>query len=175
MENKTKIKLSCNDIQRLVNQAFGNMPLLSVRELTDGYFNTAYHVTLGNGELQTVLKVGPPAEADILTYEKGLLHAEVETMKLVGTDPEIPVPRIIFDDFSRTWLPCDYYFMDFIDGTPWRKNNIKQHRPQLVACHLSLARCRGFSKVGCWGRSVILANAGIHLCTQGNGCPPARA
>ena len=121
MESKTKVKLSRDDIQRLVTHAFGNIPLLSVREMTDGWFNTAYHITLGKGQIQTVLKVGPPAEADTLSYEKDLLRAEVETMKLAATNQEIPVPRITFDDFSRHHLPYDYYFMDFIDGTTWDK------------------------------------------------------
>lgn len=35
--------------------------LLSVRELRDGWINTAYHATLGNGRLRPVLEVGPPA------------------------------------------------------------------------------------------------------------------
>ncbi len=121
MESKTKVKLSRTDIQRLVNHAFGIVPLGSVRELRDGWFNTPYHITLGEGHGQTVLKAGPPAEADILTYEKDLIQAEVETMKLVATNQYIPVPRITFDDFSRKHLPYDYYFMDFVEGTPWNK------------------------------------------------------
>ncbi len=108
-------------MQRLVNHAFGESPLISVRELTDGWFNTAYHITMGNDPVQTVLKVGPPAEAAILTYEKNVLRAEVQAMKLVATDPHIPMPRVSFDDFSRTHLPYDYYFMDFIEGATWDK------------------------------------------------------
>ena len=119
MESRTKVKLSNSAIQRLVTQAIGKSPLLAVRELRDGWFNTAYHITTGLG--QAVLKVGPPAEADILTYEKDILRAEVEAMKLVASDVEIPVPRIFFYDFSRSQLPYDYYFMAFVNGTTWDK------------------------------------------------------
>lgn len=122
MESKTKVTVSHADIQRLVELAFGSVPHISVQEMTDGWFNTAYKITLGKGRRQTVLKVGPPADAAILTYEKGLLRAEVDAMKLVATNPKIPVPQIVFDDFSRQYLPYDYYFMDFVDGSPW--NNI---------------------------------------------------
>lgn len=121
MQSKTKINLSYDEIQRLVNDCFGDTPLVSVRELTDGWFNTAYHITLGGEQKQTVLKVGPPAEAEILTYEKNILRAEVETMKLVASDPGIPVPRILLDDFSHHKLGYDYYFMDFVGGTTWDK------------------------------------------------------
>jgi aminoglycoside phosphotransferase (APT) family kinase protein len=69
----------------------------------------------------TTADVGPPEDADILACEKELLHAEVETMKLAASDPGIPVPHIIFDDFSRSRLPYDYYFMEFFEGTIWDK------------------------------------------------------
>ncbi len=143
MESSTKVKLSRTAVQRLVKRAFGDVSPISVRELADGFFNTAYHITTEKGDLQTVLKVGPPAAADILTYEKNLLRAEVETMTLVAADPQIPVPRITFADFSRTHLPYDYYFMEFVDGTPWDKlrdgmseaqnNNIEYQLGQITA------------------------------------------
>jgi hypothetical protein len=60
MESKTKVKLSDADIQRLVNLAFGSIPFVSVHELTDGWFNTAFKITLGNGTVQTILKIVPP-------------------------------------------------------------------------------------------------------------------
>jgi len=153
MDSKTKVKLSGDDIQRLVNFAFDNTPILSVRELIDGWFNTAYHITLGKGLGQTVLKVGPPADADILTYEKGLLRAEVETMKLAATDPEIPVPRITFADFSRKNLPYDYYFMDFVAGATWDKirdtlssaqNNAIEQQLGRITAHINTFENRTF-------------------------------
>ena len=49
MNSKTKVEVSHADIQRTVDHGFGDTPLLSVRELPDGYFNTAYHITTGCG------------------------------------------------------------------------------------------------------------------------------
>jgi aminoglycoside phosphotransferase (APT) family kinase protein len=146
MESRTKVKLSRNDLQRLVNYAFGSIPLVSVWELTDGWFNTAYHLALGQDKVQTVLKVGPPAEADVLSYEKDILRAEVETMKLVATNQGIPVPHIAFDDFSRRHLPYDYYFMDFVDGTTWdrirddlsvEQNNAIEYQLGQITAHIN--------------------------------------
>ncbi len=120
MESKTKVQLSLADIQNLVSHAFGEN-IVSAREMKDGWFNTTYHIAMGDGGKQTVLKVGPPLDADVLTYEKDLLRAEVETMKLAATNPQIPVPRITFDDQSRSRIPYPYYFMDFLAGTTWDK------------------------------------------------------
>lgn len=145
MESRTKVKLSSADIQRLVNHVFGNLAISSVHELTDGWFNTAYQITMG--QEKTVLKVGPPAEADILTYEKNILRAEVETMKLVASNQAIPVPRITFDDFSRTHLPYDYYFMDVVDGITWDKirdtltaeqNNCIEYQLGQITAHINV-------------------------------------
>jgi len=106
----------------LVEQAFGSSTSIhDVNELTDGWFNTAYAIVLQPGGGQTVLKVGPPADAEILAYEKGILKAEVEVMQLMATDPDIPVPQIQFADWSRSLLPNDYYFMEFVPGSPWNK------------------------------------------------------
>jgi aminoglycoside phosphotransferase (APT) family kinase protein len=120
MESKTKVKLTQTEIQQLVDYAFGNKPIASVCEMKDGWFNAAYHITLTD-KTQTVLKVGPPAASDILSYEKDLLRAEVETMQLVSINPEIPVPNISCADFSRSRLPYDYYFMDFVTDKTWHK------------------------------------------------------
>ena len=120
MQSKTKVALSPRDIQRAATCAFGHVDLSSMRELADGYFNTAYHIELDDGR-QTVLKVGPPKGADILTYERNILRAEADAMRLVTTDPAIPLPAVLFVDFSRTILPYEFYFMDFVEGTTWDK------------------------------------------------------
>lgn len=121
MYSKTKVTLSPVEIDRLARHAFGDVAVQSVRELADGYFNTAYHLVFKGDHAQTVLKVGPPDDADILTYEKNLLRAEVDAMKRVASNPAVPVPVIAFEDFSRVHLPYDYYFMDFVTGTTWDK------------------------------------------------------
>jgi aminoglycoside phosphotransferase (APT) family kinase protein len=121
VKSRTKVKLADDDIRRITNHAFGEVPLLACHELTDGWFNTAYNIKLGSSPGRIVLKVGPPEGADILTYEKNLLLAEVETMKLAADNAQIPVPHIFFDDFSRRYLPYDYYFMEFVPGVTWDK------------------------------------------------------
>ena len=140
MESKTKVQMSHAEIQQLVGRAFGGAEIVSCREMTDGWFNTAYHITMNHENRQTVLKVGPPAEAEILSYEKNLLCAEVETMRLVCEKPGIPVPHICFDDFSRNCLPYDYYFMEFIEGTPWNKIRNKLSEDQNNAIEYQLGR-----------------------------------
>ena len=86
---------------------------LESNELTDGWYNTAYAITLNN-DGKTVLKVSPPADASILSYERDIMRTEVEVMRLVESNPLIPVPQITFADFSCDRIPYAYYFMEYI-------------------------------------------------------------
>ncbi len=120
IESRTKAVLSRDDIERVVSRAFSGSSISSIVEMKDGWFNRTYHIVLDAGRQHTVLKVGPPDDADVMRYEAGILQAEVGAMKLVVAKRDIPVPAIRFDDFSRTVLPFDYYFMDFVEGDTWQ-------------------------------------------------------
>lgn len=62
MKSKTKEVLSHSNVKRFVEQAYGKTSILSICELADGYFNTVYHIKLGEHLGHTVLKIGRRAE-----------------------------------------------------------------------------------------------------------------
>jgi aminoglycoside phosphotransferase (APT) family kinase protein len=119
LESTTKVSLTHETIETLVRTAFGNNTKpKNIEELREGWYNTAYAMELSTGE-KTVLKVSPPDDAAILTYEKDIMHTEVETMLLVKDNPEIPVPCIMSFDFSQTSIPNNYFFMEYIACPVW--------------------------------------------------------
>jgi aminoglycoside phosphotransferase (APT) family kinase protein len=118
VESRTKAPLSRDEVERLVSIAFGAR-LLAAEELTDGYFNSAFLVHFDAEPGRAVLKVAPPPDGDVLTYERDLMRAEIEAMGIVAHDPRISAPRLLFADSSRTVLPSDYLFMSVVDGRPW--------------------------------------------------------
>jgi fructosamine-3-kinase len=119
MESKTKVQLTPSVIQSLVDNAFGPCHVVSAREMKDGYFNTAYHLSLDQPPFETVLKIGPADDAAILAYERDIMRTEVEVTKLVASDTAIPAPKIHAADFGRTLIAHDYYFMEYFTGAPW--------------------------------------------------------
>lgn len=119
VDSKTKVKFTESEIQSLLERAFGQVQLISITELVEGYFNTAYEIVLPDRKV--VLKISPPRDAETLTYEDNLIRAEVNAMQLVTKNVNIPVPKILYHDFSRTLIPHDYYFMEFVDGVPLSK------------------------------------------------------
>jgi fructosamine-3-kinase len=119
MESKTKVRLEQPVIQRLVESNLGTCSVVSVRELTDGFFNTAYHIALDREPFNTVLKIGPADNAEIMAYERDIMRVEVEVTRLIAADSKIPAPKIHADDFGRRLIDHDYYFMEYFTGRPW--------------------------------------------------------
>ncbi|MCB0187041.1 MAG: aminoglycoside phosphotransferase family protein [Caldilineaceae bacterium] len=96
-------------------------------ELTDGMYNAAYLITLTDGQ-NAVLKVAPPVHVKVLRYERNIMQAEVDTLRLVRTHTTVPVPDIIAYDTSRRLLDNDYFLMTFVPGV-----GLHKLRPQLSA------------------------------------------
>jgi len=119
LQSQTKNVKSRDEIAALACHAFG-VGLApgdaGLRELTDGWFNAVHELGLADGR-RVVLKIAPPPGAPVMTYERDLMATEVATMRLVKSDPAIPVPAVLFHDDSRTRCDAPYFFMDKVAGT----------------------------------------------------------
>jgi aminoglycoside phosphotransferase (APT) family kinase protein len=134
VQSRTKNPKSREQIDVMVHKAFG-LRLAdgpgAVRELKDGWFNAAYSLQLADGR-DVILKIAPPANAEVMRYERNIMATEVSTMRLVAQDPTIPVPAILFHDEDRDVCDSNYFFMERIVG-----DNLEQVRaglpPQTLA------------------------------------------
>jgi aminoglycoside phosphotransferase (APT) family kinase protein len=112
--SKTPIPLKT--AQNLVTAHFGTQHTIrGYTELTDGMANAAYLIELADG-LKTVLKVAPPDAVKMLRYEKNIMQAEVDVLRLVRAQTEVPVPEVFAHDTSRRLIDNDYYLMSFVPG-----------------------------------------------------------
>ena len=118
MESRTKNRRTRDQIDRMALRAFGIGTASrdeAVVEMTDGWFNAAYGVRLSDGR-EVVLKIAPPAAAEVMDYERNLIATEVSAMRLVRSNPSIPVPDIhVFDD-TRDLCDAAYFFMEKLKG-----------------------------------------------------------
>lgn len=117
MESLTKNRQTTDRILLMVQKAFGckySSDALSVKELTEGFFNIAYEIKLPDRTV--ILKIAPPEDAKVMSYEKNMMKAEVEALRLVGEKTRVPVPGVLFYDDSHTVCNADYFFMDKIEG-----------------------------------------------------------
>jgi aminoglycoside phosphotransferase (APT) family kinase protein len=121
MESITKSKLAPEKINELVKNSFGlEVSAKEITELTDGYFNTAYLLTLSNG-LKTILKVSPPKDVQVMSYEENIMDTEVYVLNKLTSLETITVPKVLLYDKSCQLIENEFFFMEFIEGTPLNK------------------------------------------------------
>jgi aminoglycoside phosphotransferase (APT) family kinase protein len=120
MQSLSKTIVSSETATQIARQHLDGACLTEFRELTDGFFNAAYFLALEDGR-RCVLKVAPPADVRVLRYEQNIMFAEVEALRRVRAETNMPVPAILCHDASRTLLPSPFFIMDFIEGEPLNK------------------------------------------------------
>jgi len=121
MDSFSKIALTADLAREIVSQHFdAGRKLAAFEELREGYFNAAALLELDDG-FKCVLKAAPPTEVKVLHYEKDLMRAEVESMRLVRQRTQVPVPEIFVYDTTRRLLPSEFFLMEFVQGTPFHK------------------------------------------------------
>ncbi|MFC4530591.1 phosphotransferase family protein [Sphaerisporangium dianthi] len=116
MESRTKRRLSAAQLDALIRGALGT-GALSTEELTDGFANAVWRVTLEDGR-QVVVKVAPPPELRQLSYERHLLRTEALVHHLAAPTG-LPLPRLLHSGFDDPGLGGDYLVFAALDGVPW--------------------------------------------------------
>lgn len=114
-ESSTKNRQPIEKIREMAARAFANTQIVSLTELDEGYFNAAYSVTLSNGQ-KAILKIAPRPGSPIMTYEKNIMWSEVQSLRLIADQTEIPVAKVLFYDDSHSVCDADYFFMSKLEG-----------------------------------------------------------
>jgi len=141
MESRTKTTLSRSQLDSLCRLAFGSgAEPRSVRELTDGMFNSSWSIDLAGRNRTVVLKVAPPPDISVLSYEREIMKAEVEIYRILRERVDVPCPEVLFSDFTRSVIPMDYFFMTCLTGTPLNKIRRRIPRKNLQDIHRDLGR-----------------------------------
>lgn len=127
MQSRSKTPVSPGEAQQIVRRHLGmDCRIVSFEELKDGYFNASYKIGLADG-FTCVLKVAPAATVPVLSYERGIMSAEVEAMRLVRNRTAMPVPEIFHHDASGAVIPNEHYLMAYVPGISL--HNAKQQHP----------------------------------------------
>ncbi len=87
-----------------------------MRPISTGRHNTSFWVEAAGGPY--VLRIAPPGDTRLLFYERDMMRQEPQIHALVGARTDIPVPEIIFYDFTRKRLDRDYLLMRALPGKP---------------------------------------------------------
>ena len=119
MESRTKNRKTREQVARMVERAFPGLTLAagdeSINELKEGWFNAAYKVRLSDGR-EVILKIAPPPDAEVMTYEQNIMETEVNAMRHAAQNPAIPVPEVYCYDTARDLCDSEYFFMEQLAG-----------------------------------------------------------
>src|SRR5512145_40800 len=113
MASRTQVRLTPEVVAELVHAGLGSGARVA-RTLTGGTFNTCWGVSLADGA-DLVLKVAPPPALPLLGYERDLLRTEADFYARAAA-VEVPVPRVVHADWSRTRIGSDWLLMTRIPG-----------------------------------------------------------
>lgn len=136
MESTTKNKQTQEEIVKMVQKAFGQHLAaedIKIRELTEGCFNVAYEIGLPDKEV--ILKIAPEISAKIMSYEKNIMQAEVEGLRMVKEKTHVPVPEVYYYDTSRSICNAQFFFMEKLYGASFfqlQNNDMTQKEQEPV-------------------------------------------
>ncbi|GIG30141.1 phosphotransferase family protein [Cellulomonas marina] len=84
-------------------------------ELGHGWFNVAYRLRLRDGR-EVVAKIAPPADVEVMTYERGAMGIELATIALLRERTEVPVPEVHHVDTTHDLVDADWFTMALVEG-----------------------------------------------------------
>lgn len=113
MVSRTKYPIDHAKLEVLFRSA-GIGPVENIAPLGAGEYNAVFSARAGDKDY--VVKIAPPADADVLTYEKGMMASEIYWYGQVGQHTAIRIPEIYHADFDRKIIPTDFIIMEKLDG-----------------------------------------------------------
>ncbi len=119
--SKTKYQASEAEIKELFSfHRVGNV--IDIVPLGNGEFNAAYRVTCDN-DVNYALKVAPPEDAKVLSYENNMMESEVFWYSQMQGKTDILCPKVYVSDFSKNIIKSNCFIMEMMEGGPlWEMN-----------------------------------------------------
>lgn len=120
MECITKDRQPVETLPAMVGRAYGPEQVPGadedwVSELEHGWFKVAYRIRLRSGT-QVVVKIAPPPQVEVMTYERGAMATELAALQLIQEHTKVAVPAVDFADQSHELCDAGYFFMLYIDA-----------------------------------------------------------
>lgn len=122
MISRTKYHLDDDTIKKIFTKA-GIEGITKIAPLGAGEYNAVYEVIANRSY---VLKIAPPPDIPVLTYEKDMMKSEVYWYRLISKNTDIRVPEIYFEDYSKEIIPADYFIMEKLPGR--QRNEVKMDK-----------------------------------------------
>lgn len=130
INSKTKYEATHEEIREL----FDHHKVGKVADITplgNGEFNAAYKVTCDDGNCYA-LKIAPPDDARVLTYEKNMMESEVLWYSKMHENTDILCPKVYVADYSKSIIKSNCFIMQMMEGEPLWAVNFSDHEYENV-------------------------------------------
>ena len=116
IKSKTKFSATNEEVIRMFEA--NNMPRIkTIETLGNGEFNAAFKVCTEENK-EYVVKIAPPRDSKVLTYENNMMESEVFWYEQMREKTDICIPEVYASDFSQKIIPASYFIMEKMDGKP---------------------------------------------------------
>lgn len=129
MGSRTKVPITAEKVKELFRIAGFNVTGEPV-PVTEGEFNAIFSVPTDRGN--TIIKLSPDNEDNLLTYEKGIMKREIEFYSLISDKTDVPVPRVLYSDLSKSAVSCEWFIMEKISGKTLDKTDFSNTQKQKI-------------------------------------------
>lgn len=123
MNGNNKQTLSGEQLNEILNNVYG-CTAVQMEELKDGWANTAYRLRMTDGA-NLIMKISPRSATKLMRYEYELMKTEIEVLQMLDQINQIPVPKVLAYDRSRTMIDGEYFIMEQLAGQPY--NQVKEN------------------------------------------------
>ena len=114
VKSKTKYHATNEEVERIF--AANHIPCIrTIEMLGNGEFNAAFKVCTEEKK-EYVVKIAPPRNSKILSYENNMMESEVFWYEQMREKTDIYIPEVYAFDFSEKIIPASYFIMEKIDG-----------------------------------------------------------
>lgn len=127
MKSKSKYMLDDNQISKIFKN-YSDEKITEIKPINGGEYNSIYEITT---EVKSyILKVAPNEDFSRLTYEEGMMEAEIYWYSQMKEKAGISVPEIYFTDFSKKDINSEYFIMEKIQSVEKPEEKSQKEKKQ---------------------------------------------
>jgi fructosamine-3-kinase len=123
--------ISSHEINRILDKA--GFSGCNVSSIGAGLYNDSLYIEADKGRF--VLRIAPPDSVPKLFYEIDMMKSEPNIHGLIKEHTDVPVPEIVYHDFSRDVINRDYLIMEYLEGNsgPFDERELGEYVRQIHA------------------------------------------
>lgn len=108
------MQITNNEIIKIFSYFIPKCNIKEIKYISSGHYNDVYKIT--TNDKSYILRVAPDDSTPKLFYEKDMMRSEPYLHKLIAEKTDVPLPKVLYYDFSKEFIKRDFLIMEFMIG-----------------------------------------------------------